>query len=95
MNARLWRWSQEIPADIVGKAVIFNRFYLNEYKGSLSLSSNVSSSLIFTHDHRMKTYEGMNIDISGYKCTTEIREKVDENPSDFCHTTQELAEKVA
>ena len=56
MNARLWRWGQEISTDMVGKVVIFSRFSMNEYKGSLSLSSNMRSSLIFTHEHPMKTY---------------------------------------
>lgn len=95
MNARLWRWNQEITNDMVGKVIILSRFTFHDYKGSVSLSSNVRSSIITTHQHPMRSYEGKRVDISGFHCTTEVRERVDENPADFCRNMKELEERIS
>lgn len=55
---------------MIGKVLIFSRFLLHEYKGSLSLSSGIRSSIIQNHGHYLKKYENKSIDISGYTITT-------------------------
>ncbi len=38
----------------------------------------------------MKKYENKNIDTTGFTVTTEVRERVEEDTSDFCYDTLEL-----
>lgn len=42
----------------------------------------------------MKNYENKQVDVSGFTTTTETREKIETDTTDFCWSTQELNEKI-
>lgn len=73
MSVNLWRWKQEFGDEMVGKVLIFSRFMLREYKGSISLYSGMRSSIIMNHGHPMKKYENKKVDVSTFEMTTETR----------------------
>jgi hypothetical protein len=55
---------------MVGKVLIFSRFNLKEYKGSIGLNSGMRSSIIHNHGHSMKKYENSRVDCSTFTSTT-------------------------
>ena len=59
--------------------MMFNRFVLTDYKGSISLTSTTRSSITEIVDHSYKQYENKVINTTSFTATTEVRERMEEN----------------
>lgn len=92
MNARLWNWFQG-STSYLNRILIFNRFILSEYKGSISLTSTSNASITEIHGHYYKQYENLKFNINEFTATTTTRER-EENTEDMCKNIKELQDKI-